>query len=307
MKSQFVDNYFLELPLERSSNWVSHMMAPVLLQHENHLEVFFGGRDISGISRIKSLNLDIKTKSFTKSRETEILDIGRPGTFDENGVFPASITRIENEVFLFYTGFQLGHKIPHFNFGGLAKINEPNKGALRVSQAPFADRQDEGLYVRAGNTYLNYDGIKYNAYSAGSSFEMIEGKLRPNYDIYLQTVNSIYDFDKAGKKIISYDPLVEHGLGRPQLLSYKDNLLLLYTIRTRNFPYKMGIAIFDKNKSKFERCDYLFQDLLGCSEEFSQMTYFPSAISNNENLILVYNGNDYGRNGLGVAILDINF
>ena len=53
---------------------------------------------------------------------------------------------------MYYTGFQLGHKIRHYNFGGLAISKDGGDTFKRYSQAPIMDRADEGLFVRAGQS-----------------------------------------------------------------------------------------------------------------------------------------------------------
>ena len=46
-----------------------------------------------------------------------VLDIGETGMFDDNGVFPGHASVVDNKIFLYYTGFQTGVNVPHYNFG----------------------------------------------------------------------------------------------------------------------------------------------------------------------------------------------
>ena len=52
-------------------------------------------------------------------------------------------TKLTYKIYLYYTGFQTGVNVPHYNFGGLA-ISEDGENFKRVSSAPILDRSDEG-------------------------------------------------------------------------------------------------------------------------------------------------------------------
>ena len=58
-----------------------------------------------------------------KDRKDTNIRYWRRELFDDNGVFPGHVNLFSNKIFLYYTGFQLGKKVRHYNFGGLAISN----------------------------------------------------------------------------------------------------------------------------------------------------------------------------------------
>lgn len=284
--------------------WVSHVMAPTVIQiSESIIRVYFGAWDAKKISRITYLDVcaDDPTKIINIA-EKPVLDIGNPGTFDENGVFPGHITKIEGKIYLYYTGFQLGQKIRHYNFGGLA-VSEDGMHFERVSQAPILDRADEGLYVRAGQSIL-YENEKFHTcYSAGSQWVTVGDQSRPCYDVFYQSSSTMTDFSKEGKCIVQHNPLVEHGLGRPQLIKIKQEYIVLYTRRMLNMQYYLGYAVSSDLKNWTRRDDIFIP--AGKEGEFdSEMIYFPSLLQTHTGrTYLFYSGNGFGGEGLGVAEL----
>ena len=59
-----------------------------------------------------------------------VLDIGQPGSFNENGVLACSVVDAGgNRVFMYYVGFELGTKIRYRLLTGLA-ISENGRGVL---------------------------------------------------------------------------------------------------------------------------------------------------------------------------------
>ena len=290
----------------RSSWWQSHVMAPSAVYIDGVIRVYFGGWDQDGISRISYIDLDpINPKNVLHIQETfPILDVGRDGMFDENGVFPAHATVVGNEVLLYYTGFQLGYKIPHYNFGGLAKSND-GKIFKRVSESPVLDRADEGLCVRAGQSILFENDIYKTVYSIGSGFTYVGGKDRPTYDIAYQESNNGIDYLKKGERILCCDESFEHGLGRPQLLRIRGIYYVFYTRRMVNMKYFIGAAVSVDGYS-WQKTESIFSGLNHSDMGFdSEMIYFPSVVyvPVTDKYLLFYCGNQFGKTGFGYAEL----
>jgi hypothetical protein len=294
----------IDLPTDRPLDWQSHMMAPAprVIQENGNIEVFIGGWNGLGISSIYSIELDpISLEYITGSSHLRLFP-GIDGAFDENGVFPASIIDDQNEWYLSYTGFQLGTKIPHYNFGGVATPSLEGKLLERVSMTPILDRADEGLTVRAGLTGVKLQNAQdewFSAYAAGSTFEFINGKLRPNYSVFTQKSNPLHT-SKKGHLTVAYSE-DEHGVGRPYLLQYKKKVYLFYTRRMRNFSYLPGVSISHDQGKTFERIDSELENvserILGFDDE---MQYFPAPLISQDRLLVFYNGNNFGRFGMGI-------
>ena len=102
--------------------WKSHTMAPSAIYWKGKIRIFIGAWDKGPISKITYIDVNPKNpKEILYIKEDKpILDIGIDGTFDDNGVFPAHVNVIEGKIYLYYTGFQKGTKIPYYNFNGLA-------------------------------------------------------------------------------------------------------------------------------------------------------------------------------------------
>jgi hypothetical protein len=283
--------------------WATHMMAPTAVQIDSgRLRVYLGGWDRTGISRIAWIDVDAHDPLRMLGRsERPALDIGRPGCFDENGVFPAHACRMGEDIRLYYTGFQLGHKVRHYNFGGLA-VSRDGDTFERVSEAPVLDRADEGLYVRAGQSILPEHGIFPTVYSAGSEWIETGGKLRPCYDVYYQESRDGLSYQPRGSCIVRHDPAVEHGLGRPQLVRLDGRRYVFYTRRILGMKYFLGCAR-ESDGPGWQRCDDEI-DLIHSERGFdSDMIYFPSVIQVpvTGRVFLFYSGNGFGHGGLGVA------
>ncbi len=283
--------------------WQSHAMAPsAVLLNENTIRVFLGCWDKDGISRIGFIDVDAKNPLDIKhiSRKP-VLDIGEPGMFDENGVFPAHAYKNGERIYLYYTGFQLGFKIRHYNFGGLAVAENNSENFMRVSKAPILDRKDEGLFVRAGQSILIEDGVFKTVYSAGSGWAKVGGKLRPVYDVFYQESDDGISYENNGTKIVEHNEKFEHGLGRPQIVKIKSRYYVFYTRRTLDMKYFFGFAVSEDGK-EWRRADDEIEGISHSEKGWdSEMIYFPSVVQSDEKVFMFYSGNDFGGEGFGVA------
>ncbi|MFC2089130.1 hypothetical protein ACFLT1_00025 [Bacteroidota bacterium] len=292
---------------EPNSWWNSHSMAPSAILWNNSIRVFIGAWDKNKISRITYIDLDpIDPTIIIKVKDdSPILDIGVNGMFDENGVFPAHASVINSRINLYYTGFQKGHKIPYYNFGGLA-ISEDGEKYTRVSKAPILDRQDEGLLVRAGQSVIQDGDVYRTVYSVGNNFTYVGGKERPTYNICYQEISDVEKPNKGGKTIVTCDYNVEHGLGRPQIIKIRDMYYVFYTRRMVDMRYFLGCAK-SLDCIKWDRNEEVFSEMKHSPTGFdSEMIYFPSVvyIPQTNKYLLFYCGNEFGKTGFGYAELD---
>lgn len=293
--------------------WRSHTMAPApIMLGEGIVRVYMGCWTDDKISRIGYVDVraDRPTEVIGVSNNP-VLEIGRDGCFDENGVFPAHAYRFDDgRVYLYYTGFQLGHKIRHYNFGGLAISEDGGQTFRRHSEAPIMDRADEGLFVRAGQSIERADDGGFHViYSAGSSWHMCQGELRPVYDVFHQKSPDGIELNKVGRKIVSCNLQVEHGLGRPQIIRLGDAYYAFYTRRIiENMRYFIGCARSTDGEN-WERIDHVFDDIAyGAPGDFdAEMIYFPAVVKvSDTRALLFYSGNYFGRDGMGVMELRLS-
>lgn len=83
--------------------------------------MYVGGRDANNRSRIFALDIDPADRCrVLASGESPVLDLGAPGAFDGDGVGPASVLRVGDEVWLYYTGVEAGSDVPYKLQIGLA-------------------------------------------------------------------------------------------------------------------------------------------------------------------------------------------
>lgn len=282
-----------------------HAIAPcALVRDRKSVRVYAGFFDAMGISRIHRIDLDAADPTRVLGvSERAVLGLGRAGRFDDNGVMPASVCRANGAVYLYYTGFQLRTDVRYTMFGGLAVSRDDGETFERVQEAPVLGPAEEGRYFRGGPCALFEDGVFKVWYSGGSQWETVGGKPRPTYDLYYQESSDGARFADSGRLCLSYDRKTQHGLGRPQIFKAGGSYYLFYTIRTRDMRYSMGVAVSRDGRAWTQRDDEIGLTHAAAGWD-SEMVYFPSPFEAGGQVYMLYNGNDFGKEGFGLAKLE---
>ncbi|MBT7391915.1 hypothetical protein HN827_03735 [archaeon] len=230
-----------------------------------------------------------------------IFDIGKPGSFDENGVLTCSVTKVENYYYFYYAGFELGTKIRYRLLSGLAITND--KFILKKKyNVPVLERSDEELYFRGGPFCIFENGIFKMWYVAGSSWININKKQMPIYEIkYMESTDGV-NWPNKGVTCIQIENSNEHGFGRPFVVSNDKNYKMYYSIRIKDLGYRLGYAE-SKNEIDWVRKDYLMNLDVSQNDFDDKMICYSSIIEIDDKIIMFYNGNDFGKTGFGYAEL----
>lgn len=284
-------------------SWAKHSFTKPtpFLRKNGDIRVFGGLRDENGISRIGYVDLDSSNlKNVLRVSKQPLIDIGKAGTFDDNGVVPTCAFNFNNKVYLYYEGYQLAHKVKFLSYTGLAISEDDGETFEKYRETPVTERIDEELLIRAIHCVIpEENGLKV-WYTAGSKFEKIGESFHPSYNIRYITSPDGLNFPEPGKVILDIEG-DEYRVGKP-FVFVKDNVYhMYYSVATKHAPYRINSA-FSKDGIEFIRNK---GEVICISESGwdSQMICYPYVININGEWILFYNGNYFGQTGFGYATL----
>ncbi|MEM2080723.1 MAG: hypothetical protein QW744_00420 [Candidatus Bathyarchaeia archaeon] len=278
--------------------------TPVLID-EDTIRVYVGFRDEHGVSRIGFVDVDAEDPSLIKNiSKVPILNIGRAGAFDDNGVILGDIVRYNDKIYMYYVGFQLVKKVKFLAFTGLAISKDFESSFQRYSEAPILDRSDEGLYIRAIHSVIIEKGIFKIWYAAGNGWKIINNMPRPCYCIKYQESHDGINLKKEGVTcIIPNKNNLEYRIGRPRVLKINDKYIMFYTYGTTKGDYLAGYAESNDGINWVRKDDKIGITLSKSGWDSFHLCY-PTIISYNEKTYMFYNGNNMGKTGFGYAILE---
>lgn len=280
-------------------------MLPTPIMVEDVLRIFIGFCDKDNVGRIGYVDVDPNNPSrIWKVSEEPVLNIGRKGCFDDNGVVPISIINKGKEIYLYYIGFQLGVQVPYYMFGGLAISDDGGRTFHRYSETPVLDRRNDEVYARCGINVM-YDEGKYKMWYIGSAKEgwtMSGGKLKPLYIMkYTESEDGIrWDFNPI--QCMEYKNDDEHGFGRPFVWRDGNKYRMYYSIRTYSRGYYIGYAESEDGIHWSRKDEEAGIELGNNSWDDTNLSY-PFLYKYGEKTYMFYNGNGCGKSGFGYAEL----
>jgi hypothetical protein len=151
---------------------------------EGSIRIFAGFRTFEGVSRVGYVDVSGEDPMrLIRVSKQPVLDVGAPGSFDENGVVPCAVIERDKKLYLYFAGYQLGQKVRFCVFGGLAISTDEGESFHRFSKVPITDRTDDEMLFRVIHTIMPEGGGWRVWYGGGSDFTTDGGKQLPNYDI----------------------------------------------------------------------------------------------------------------------------
>ena len=276
--------------------------TPFLIDEET-IRVYSGFRDGKGISRIGYVDLDASNPSRVKHiSKNPVLDVGKPGAFDDNGIILGDIIRVGNQIRMYYIGFQLVNNVKFLAFTGLAVSSDGGISFNRYSDTPIMDRSSNGMYIRAVHSVMHEDNKFRVWFASGNGWEFINGKPYPQYDIrYIESPNGI-NFIGEGTLCVETQG-DEYRIGRPRVFEHNGNYIMHYTRGMKKGDYLAGAAISLDGLS-WNRDDSALGIALSNDGWDSRHLCYPAIIKVRDNIYMFYNGNDMGYDGFGYATLN---
>ena len=215
--------------------------TPFLLNNET-IRIYVAFCDEFNQGRIGYLDVLASNPSVITGFSNEpVLDVGKKGRFDENGVLPTSLVYDNGKLYLFYCGFQKQVGVPYTSLCGIACSKDEGKTFARVKETPLLERVDGELFIRTG-AFINKEDEKYVLYYASGTdwFNLTNGKQEPIYDLKRISSDRIDSFNGVGETVLE---LVddEYGITIPQILSDGS---MIYSTRSKSNGYRIGWAKF---------------------------------------------------------------
>lgn len=293
---------------EKKNNWnSSHAYIPTPIKlNDEIIRIYVNFLDTSGISRPGFIDVLVEDpKKVINISQQPLLDIGQPGTFDDNGVACTSIVKNKDEsMYMYYVGFELGIKTRYKLFSGLAISNDKGNSFKKFSTTPILDRTNNANHFRGGPFCLLENGIYKLWYCEGNEWITINEKQMPSYEIVYMESDDGINWPEVGKKIFDNKKKDEYGYGRPYILKKNDGTYrMFYSIRIKSKnKYTLGYAE-STDGIKWLRLDKeLNLDKSRMFFEKNEIMY-GAAIEIKNKFYLFYNGDNFGEEGIGLAIL----
>ena len=264
-------------------------------------DVYVTGRDSSNRSLIGRVQLVLQNHPrITAIDPQPVLSYGTLGAFDENGVSYPCLVQYQNQLRLYYTGWMPTVLTPFQNHLGMA-VKQGNS-FKRFSHAPILQRTNED-FLSTGSVCVQFDeGIWKLWYTSFINWGSEPGEAKHRYIIKYATSKNGIDWVRDNQVCIDLENKDEHSICRPTIYKYLNFYHMWYSYRGKY--YKLGYAVSEDGIT-WTRSDDDVGLTLSPTGWDSQSQCYPNVFRCGEYLYMLYCGNEYGREGLGLARLKL--
>lgn len=285
----------------------SHAMGPTpFLLNPDVIRVFITSLDEKGRGRPGYVDVSAQDPTQVLGTSVDaIMDIGEPGSFDDNGLMPISFVRVPSgELWMYYAGFEICTNIRYRILSGVAVSTDDGRSFRRLRSTPVLERSDSERFFRGGPFALYDEGRFKLWYVAGSEWTTLNGKPMPVYDLrYQESVDGLAWADQ-GTLSMALTGTDEHGFGRPWIVKNPDGgYRLFYSIRRRSLgAYRLGYAE-SRDGIHWDRKDEEMGLDVDADDVASEAIMYSAVIEVHGKTYCFYNGNNFGQAGFCVAEL----
>lgn len=311
IKSQSWQKMGTVFEVKENFPWMySHASFPKALLMKDRIRVFFTTRDTNSRGRIGYFDVDCNNPlKVIEISNQPILDLGEPGTFDDCGVTPSCALWHEDKVYLYYYGWNALQLTPHRLTTGLAISYDGGNTFERYSKAPLFDRTEKEP-IFSNNPYVLKDGHTWHMYYINlEKWISINGRFEGMFTLYYAHSNDGIIWHRDAKVALHKNFDFE-CISNASVLKENDVYKMWYSYRSiEDFregkgAYWIGYAE-STDAVKWNRQDDCVQLERSKADWDSVMATFPSVVTLDNKRYMFYNGNGFGKTGIGVASLNI--
>src|SRR5262245_27465073 len=283
----------------------THAMVPTLYRlDEKYVRVYFSGRDDQNRSHIGYAVVDLDQAAENPERaivdfsSEPVLTLGELGAFDDNGVSPSCIIDCEGALRLYYIGWNKGSTVRMYLFGGLAVSLDGGHSFRRWSRTPVLERTDREPFLNTAPFVIRTDSSWRVYFVAGVCWRTPD---LPLYHIRSADSDDGLTWRREGHVCIDFGGPHEVALARPMVL--RDGPVWRMWFAHKGAAYRIGYAESLDGLSWVRDDSYAGIDV-SPGDFDSDMIEYAAVTTHRDRHVMFYNGNDYGRGGIGLAITD---
>ena len=298
-----------------NDSWMKEFaQATSVVIFENYLRVFFSSRgnaDNNGqyISRMGYVDLCRKNLfEILDVCKEPVLPLGELGTFDEFGTNPVSVIKWQNEIRVYYAGWTRCESVPFNAAIGMAISTDDGKKFSKLGKGPVLTYSPDEPFVIGSPKIRRFNNLWYLWYSAGKKWIRNNSRPEPVYKIRMATSIDGINWNKNGLDLLeskleenecqaSADVIYLNGQYH-MFFSFRHNL----NFREPDKGYQIGYA-YSNDLYNWIRRDSIAGITKSETGWDSESVSYPYVFELDGKILMLYQGNEMGKFGFGIAEL----
>lgn len=293
--------------------------SPQALVFEDFVRIYFSTRAMDTangkyLSHIAFVDMQKNLRDIIRVSGKTVISLGGLGCFDEHGIFPMSVMRHGDAVYGYTCGWNRRASVSVDTAIGLAISRDDGVTFQRIGPGPVLSATlHEPCLVGDGFVRV-INGVFHMWYIFGTGWKKYAPDAAPDrtYKIGHATSKNGVEWSKEEARRIIPDRLgPDESQALPTVIAIGDRYHMFFCYREsfdfrreKGRGYRIGHAWSDDLDNWTRDDDHPL--LEGTPGEWdSDMQCYPHVFECNGKTYLLYNGNEFGRYGFGLAVLEI--
>lgn len=296
---------------------VQFAQSPQALVCDDFVRIYFSTRAVDTIGKFLShvafVDMRKNLRDVLRVSERTVIPLGGLGCFDEHGIFPMNVLRVDDAICAYTCGWNRRVSVSVDTAIGLAISRDGGLNFERYGDGPvLAQSLHEPCLVGDGFV-LRIGGVFHMWYIFGTGWKRQTSDAAPDrtYKIGHATSNDGVQWCKEEARQIVADRLgADESQALPTVvrIGERHHMFFCYrhTFDFRSNPergYRIGHAWSD-DLSNWTRDDDMAPLHVPPGDWDSDMQCYPNVFECDGRVYMLYNGNQFGRFGFGLAVLD---
>jgi len=285
----------------------SHCYVPTAIELRDRIRVFGAFWNENKHGRLGYVDVDKNNPTEILSyAKTPILQDSKPGMFDSNGVTPLSVVKTDGDIRLYYAGWQKFEEAGkrYTIFIGLCVSKDGGKTFTRHQDTPVIGPRHDKETVRTGGFVLHTEK-EWRIWLA--TFEKnitVNSVTTPSYN--LETMTSLDGINWPNEQTEIY-PVQDNkimGYGRGAVWVENGIYKGLFSVRSWDARYHSidYAESADGMDWSSPSATHKMAFPAAATKDGQTEVCFPSLIHQKDRILMFYNGNDFGAEGLRLAL-----
>lgn len=299
-----------------SNDCVEFAQSPQTLVFDDFVRIYFSTRkkEPNGkyLSHISFVDFD---KSFQKiiniSSET-VIELGNLGCFDEHGIFPVNPLRNGNKIVAYTCGWSRRVSVSVETSIGIATSDDNGLTFKKMGEGPIMSSSLNEPFL-VGDAFVQVYENKFQMwYIYGTKWSNKPNEESPArvYKIGHATSDDGVSWNREGRQIIADKLNIDECQALPTVIHHNNKYLMFFCYRQATGfrkiserGYRIGYAFSEDLQHWTRDDDHVGIDVSKDGWD-SEMLCYPHIFKCDDKIYLLYNGNEFGRLGFGLAVLE---
>lgn len=300
------------------NNCVQFAQSPQVLVFDDFVRIYFSTREVDKrngkyLSHIAFVELRKNLRDVIRVSDKTVIPLGGLGCFDEHGIFPMNVLRRGDAVYGYTCGWNRRVSVSVDTAIGLAVSRDDGLTFERVGAGPVLAASLHEPYLVGDGFVKVIGGVFHMWYIFGTCWKRFSADAPPDrtYKIgHAVSGDGITWVKEEARQIIPDSLGADESQALPTVIAIDGRYHMFFCYRQS--------SDFRKNKERGYRIGHASSaDLAEWTRDYdsplldvtpgawdSDMLCYPHAFECDGKVYLLYNGNEFGRCGFGLAVLE---